>query len=425
VSEDNQETNKEYLMTSVSARSYVAAGLATAIAGVAVASPVLAQSNIHLPTISGDVELASEVSSVAQHAVSTGTIEVKQITDAVRHVVASAPHEAATAATDLAGGPLVKKAAVTAVARAVTAVVAANQASAPGGVTVHRDSASSPAVSAALPGLPNLQGILGVPFLVLDIPVDIAQSTFQALSDASFGLSGVLFGLGVGDQDLVQDGLDEIASSLPDNISQAVSNVQADVDAIAHALGFNFDAADRAALASVAKVADVKNPGAVAVAKPDDVTKPDATKPDATKDTTPEATKPDTTKDTTPETTKSDTTKADTKGTTPEATKAADTKDTTPEATKAADTKDTTPEATKAADTKPDTAKPSNHSSTTEHHTGAATVKNAGDKGATKAGASANNGHTPGTASHAGGAGAKHSAGAGAGAKKGGAKGGK
>ena len=207
-------------MTSVSARSYVAAGLATAIAGVAVASPVLAQSNIHLPTLSGDVELASEVSSVAQHAVSSGTIEVKQITDAVRHVVASAPHGAATAATDLAGGPLVKKAAVTAVARAVTAVVAANQASAPGGVTVHRNSASSPAVSAALP---NLQGILGVPFLVLDIPVDIAQSAFQALSDASFGLSGVLFGLGIGDQDLVQTGLDEIGSSLPDNINQAVS----------------------------------------------------------------------------------------------------------------------------------------------------------------------------------------------------------
>jgi hypothetical protein len=396
-------------MTSVSARSYVAAGLATAIAGVAVASPVLAQSNIHIPTISGDVELASEVSSVAQHAVSSGTIEVKQITDAVRAVVASAPHGAATAATDLAGGPLVKKAAVTAVARAVTAVVAANQASAPGGVTAHRDSASSPAVSAALPGLPNLQDILGVPFLVLDIPVDIAQSSFQALSDASFGLSGVLFGLGVGDQGLVQDGLDEIASSLPDNINQAVSNVQADVDAIAHALGFNFDTADRAALAGVAKVADVKKPGAVAVSKPDDVTKPDVTKPDASKDTT----KPDTTKnttkpDTTKNTTKPDTTKPDT--TKPDTTKPDTTKDTT-----AASTKDSTKDSTK----------PSNHSSTTEHQTGAATVKNAGDKGATKAGASATNGHTPGAASHAGGTGAKHSAGAGAGAKKGGSKGGK
>ena len=178
----------------------------------------------------------------------SGTIEVKQITDAVRHVVASAPHGAATAATDLAGGPLVKKAAVTAVARAVTAVVAANPAPAPGGVTVHRDSASSPAVSAALP---NLQGILGVPFLVLDIPVDIAQSAFQALSDASFGLSGVLFGLGIGDQETSQTGMDEIGSSLPDNINQAVGNVQADVDAIAHALGFNFDTADRAALAGV------------------------------------------------------------------------------------------------------------------------------------------------------------------------------
>jgi hypothetical protein len=59
-------------MISVSARSYIAAGLATAIVGVAVVSPVLAQSQIHLPTVAGNVELASEVSSVAQHAVSTG-----------------------------------------------------------------------------------------------------------------------------------------------------------------------------------------------------------------------------------------------------------------------------------------------------------------------------------------------------------------
>ena len=92
-------------MISVSARSYVAAGLATAIAGVAVASPMLVQSQIHLPAVSGNVELASEVSALTQHAVSSGTTEVKQITDAVRHVVASAPHGAATAATDLAGDP--------------------------------------------------------------------------------------------------------------------------------------------------------------------------------------------------------------------------------------------------------------------------------------------------------------------------------
>ena len=101
-------------MIGVSARSYVAAGLATAITGVAMASPMLAQSQIHLPAMAGDVELASQVSTAAPHAVSTGTVEIGQITDAVRHVVASAPHGAATAATDLAGGPLVEKAAVTA-----------------------------------------------------------------------------------------------------------------------------------------------------------------------------------------------------------------------------------------------------------------------------------------------------------------------
>ncbi len=327
-------------MTSVSARSYVAAGLATAIAGVAVASPVLAQSAFHLPAVSGNVELASQVSSVAQRAVSDGVIEIKEISDAVRHVVASAPHGAATAATDLAGGPLVKKAAVTAVARAVTAVVAAN--SAAGAVTVHRDSASSPAVAAAVP---NLQSVLGIPFLVADIPVDIAQSAFQALSDASFGLSGVLFGLGIGDGALVQDGINEIASSLPDNINQAVTNVTADVQAIADALGFNFDAADRDALTRVAKVADAKNQGAVAVAKKspgagaEDTTKPDTTKPDTTKGETtkPDATKGDTTEGadaTKGETTKPDATKGET--TKPDATKGETTK---PDATKSDTTK--------------------------------------------------------------------------------------
>ena len=397
-------------MTSVSARSYVAAGLATAIAGVAVASPVLAQSAFHLPAVSGNVELASQVSSVAQRAVSDGVIEVKEIGDAVRHVVASAPHGAATAAADLAGGPLVKKAAVTAVARAVTAVVAAN--SAAGAVTLHRDSASSPAVAAAVP---NLQSVLGIPFLVADIPVDIAQSAFQALSDASFGLSGVLFGLGIGDGALVQDGINEIASSLPDNINQAVTNVTADVQAIADALGFNFDAADRDALTRVAKVADAKNQGAVAVAKKspgagaEDTTKPDTTKPDTTK----------------PDTTKGETTKPDaTKGDTTEGADATKGETTKPDATKGETTKpDATKSDTTKGETKPDTTKPSN-SSTAEHHTGAATVKDAGDKGATKAGTSAHNGHTPGAASHPGGAGAKHTSAAGA-KKGGGAKGGK
>ena len=181
-------------MINVSARSYVAAGLATAIAGVAVASPMLAQSQIHLPTVSGNVQLASAATSVAQHALSSGANEVAQIGAAVRHVVASAPHGAATKATDLEGGPLVLAAATTAVARAVTAVVAANPA---GSVTVHRNSAASPAVG--LPGLPNLGGILEIPALVADIPVDVVTGAIGALGEAGDGLDVVLFGVGIGD----------------------------------------------------------------------------------------------------------------------------------------------------------------------------------------------------------------------------------
>ncbi len=372
-------------MTSVSARSYVAAGLATAIAGVAVASPVLAQSQIHLPAVSGNVALASEVSSVAQRAVTDGAVEVKQIGDAVRHVMASAPHEAATAATALPGGPLIRKAAATAVTRAVTAVVAANPA---GSVTVHRDSASSPAVTAVLHSLPNLQGILGIPALALAIPVDAAEGVFLGADEATLGLGDVLFGLGTGDRDTVQFGINEIASAIPDGINKAVNRVTDDVQAIARALGFNTDAVDSSAVARVAKVADAKNHGAVAVA-PKSLSQPtphDATKPDATKGT--HATKG------------TDSTKGDA---TADATKA--------DATKGTDT--TTGGGTK----------PSSHSSTAGHNVGATSVKDAGDKGATKAGASTHNGHTPGAASHPGGSGAKHSVGAGA--KKGGAKGGK
>ena len=84
--------------------------------------------------------------------------------------------------------------------------------------------------------------------------------------------------------------MSQITSAIPDSINLAVSNVQADVNAIANALGFNTDAVDSAALAGVAKVADAKNPGAVAVApkslnqpKPDAPTKADPTKAAPTK----------------------------------------------------------------------------------------------------------------------------------------------
>ena len=249
-------------MTSVSARSYVAAGLATAIAGVAVASPVLAQSNFHLPTASGNVELASEVSTATQHALSAGAVEVKQIGDAVRHVMASAPHGAATAATTLPGGPLVEKAAVTAVVRAVTAVVAANPA---GAVTVHRNSASSPAAAAALPNLPTLGGILAIPVLVADIPLDVVANTLQVLANAAFDVSDIAFGLSTGNQDETQIGIKGLESDIPDGINNLALNVDEDVQAIKKALGLDTAAAERAAVAGATKAAAAKNPGAVAV----------------------------------------------------------------------------------------------------------------------------------------------------------------
>ena len=52
-----------------SARSYVAAGLATAIAGAAVASPALAQKAVQLPSVSSaGVELSAFVSDAEREA---------------------------------------------------------------------------------------------------------------------------------------------------------------------------------------------------------------------------------------------------------------------------------------------------------------------------------------------------------------------
>src|SRR5262245_47555150 len=103
------------------------AGLATAIAGVVVASPALTQQQLHLPSVSSaSMELASAVSSASAHAVAGTVIDAEQIGAAVRHIAESVPGGATTTATGIAGGALIKDAAVTALATAVREVAAVN-----------------------------------------------------------------------------------------------------------------------------------------------------------------------------------------------------------------------------------------------------------------------------------------------------------
>ena len=87
-------------MTIVSSRSYIAAGLAAAMAGMVMTSPMLAQRPSHLPTVSSArVELSSLASGASEEAV----VDAQKVHEALRHIAASVPREALTASTGVAG----------------------------------------------------------------------------------------------------------------------------------------------------------------------------------------------------------------------------------------------------------------------------------------------------------------------------------
>ncbi len=260
-------------MIGVSARSYVAAGLATAVAGAVVASPMLAQNQFQLPSVSSaSVELsalATDAERTAERAGGDAAAGVKAVRDVVRRAAESVPG----AATAIKSNPLVKAAAVTVTASAVQAIADAKSKHATSAPAVQHDSVvspavtPSPAVAAALPGSPNLGAVLGIPLLLASLPVGLVSDVaFEVAGDAGFGLQNVIFGLAQGDMATVQFGFTEIGNTLPDIISDFQTDISRTAEGIREALGIDDGTGDDegAAVTSALKAIDAKKQGAEA-----------------------------------------------------------------------------------------------------------------------------------------------------------------
>ncbi|MGY4652161.1 hypothetical protein ACVWWN_005957 [Mycobacterium sp. URHB0021] len=268
-------------MIGVSARSYVAAGLATAIAGAAVASPALAQKAVQLPSVSSaGVELSAFVSDAereAQHAMSDAAVGVKAVANVVHRAAGSAVQGTATAAAGFKNNPLVQAAAVTVVAKAVNAVVdsksnhATNTAAVQNNAAIAPVAATSPAVTAAFPDLPDLSRIVAVPLLLADIPVVLTSEALSTLGeDAGSGLRNVLEGFAFGDIKEVQQGFQQIGNTIPDFLNRANTDFQELTRRVEEAFGVDTGVDDGDAVVSAMKAIDAKSSGTVDSAKADD-----------------------------------------------------------------------------------------------------------------------------------------------------------
>jgi hypothetical protein len=214
----------------VSARSYVAAGLATAVAGAVVASPMLAQRTIPMPSVSS---AGVELSALAESATTDTVTGAKAVGQAVRHLAETISSGAAAMSANVAvGGPLVRQAAVTAVANVVHDAVARPKLQ-PNAATVHQNAAVSPTATAAV----NPGSILAVPLLVGTIVADIPAAVLEVGTDGLFGIADVLEGMALGDQDEIQEGIDSFQVDIPDDIANLQQNISRNLNEIAQALG--------------------------------------------------------------------------------------------------------------------------------------------------------------------------------------------
>jgi hypothetical protein len=172
-------------MIGVSARSYVAAGLATAITGAMVVTPVLAHTQqVALPSVqSANVELSSFVSfaeNTASHALKEAAVGVSAVKNAVDSVAPSSHGTTAAAGVTASGAATVPTASTT---------HASNTAAVQGG-----NSVNAPAAAAAPPN--PLQAIVSGALLLSAIPVIVtAQALVTSGEDAGFGTLDALVGL--------------------------------------------------------------------------------------------------------------------------------------------------------------------------------------------------------------------------------------
>lgn len=272
-------------MIGVSARSYVAAGLATAVAGVALASPVLAQSQVRPSVSSSSVELSafgSEAERAAERGISDAAVGVMAATNVVAQAAESAAQGKATAAAGLKSNPLMQAAAVTVVANAVQAVADSKQNYVSNAAAVQSDSVTSPAVApshavtAAFPGLPGLNRIVAIPLLLADIPVVLtSEALFSLGQNTGFGLRNVLEGFAFGDMDEVKRGFQQIGNTIPDFLNRANTDIVQLTRRVQQVFSVDTGVGNGDAVASAIKAFDAKSQGTVNSAKSADSIKAD------------------------------------------------------------------------------------------------------------------------------------------------------
>ncbi len=400
-------------MVSVSARSYLAAGLVTAMAGVAVIGPLAAQRQVHLPNVlSANVKLSSAETALSKTEMAVADLAINAVTDvekAGRQKAqgGSASPAAVPAATAAVSAPDAKTATVHALANVALAVDARPSSQHVAGAAAVQP---NPAASAAATAGPSPSAIIAVPLLVADIGLDITFALFAIPNNLLSNTGALVFHL-VTHQGDFQDDLRAIANVIPHDLGLLASDVSADIRSIGDALGLDANGFGGNAVATLAAGASTSSRvvGAASLVNvaPKSVEKPGAVhaKPDVKGDTT-DVEAPQR------HTNEPDTTKGDTK--TADAAKA--------NAAKGDTTKD---ETTKAAAGKGDTAKPGAHSASTGSSASTAssaehsTVSSAAKGSSTRSGTSARTHRTPGASSHAGGSGAKNGSGAHGGGKHG------
>jgi hypothetical protein len=249
-------------MIGVSARSYVAAGLATAITGAMVATPVSAHTQVALPSLpSANVELSAFVSfaeRTAAHAIGEAAVGASAVKNAVNRI------EPASPGTTTPPAGLTSDASV--VANSVNSPAAASTNRVSTAVAVQgSNSVNSLAAITESPSL--LQRILAVPVLLAAIPVVLtAQALVTTGEDAGFGTVDVLAGLATGSTAELQTGIQLIGNTLGDFLTASTNDINA-LQKQVDAFGAGTDSATGNVMANALKAIGVRTPVAAAVTK--------------------------------------------------------------------------------------------------------------------------------------------------------------
>jgi hypothetical protein len=190
--------------------------LATAIAGVGTAGPVLAQRQIQPPPVPPNVMLSCPASRADVEMAAYVVDEVEKASRAAHAVAADVSP--------------------TAVAQVVRTVIAVRPQHATGAGAHRQESSTVISRSAA----PNLAQILGVPLLAATLALDVVANSAEAISDASFGIGNILAGVAVEDPMQIQLGVDELRE-IPGDFGHLIFNVETHIRQIAAAFGLGPD----------------------------------------------------------------------------------------------------------------------------------------------------------------------------------------